>query len=325
MFITGPEVVKSVTGERITAEDLGGALMHTEKSGVADFAAENDEECILGIKKLLTYIPLNNLKTPGIINTEDDPFRTTENLEKIIPVDENIPYNMKKIISELVDNGEFFEISEFFAMNIITAFARIGGRVTGIVANQPEKLAGCIDIDASDKASRFIRFCDSFNIPILTITDVPGFLPGRDQEWGGIIRHGAKVLWSYSEASVPKIVLVTRKAYGGAYIAMSSKHLGADMVFSWPGAEIAVMGAKGAVGIINRKKISQSDFPAELEKELVDDYRHKFSNPYFAASRGYIDSVILPGETRAAIYEALLFFSSKKETKPDKKHGNMPL
>ncbi|MGM0417172.1 MAG: acyl-CoA carboxylase subunit beta [Thermodesulfobacteriota bacterium] len=325
MFITGPEVVRSVTGEVVTSEELGGADTHTKVSGVADFACENDSECISRIRLLLSYLPANNLEPPEIKETGDDPFRENTGLEDVIPDKENIPYDMKQVISELVDNNDFFECSQDFASNMITAFARIGGRVVGIIANQPEKLAGCIDIDASDKASKFIRFCDSFNIPLLTIADVPGFLPGKDQEWGGIIRHGAKILWSYSEAVVPKILVITRKAYGGAYIAMSSRHLGADMVFSWPESEIAVMGAEGAVGIIHRQDLKNSENSEELRQNLISSYREKFSNPYTAASRGYIDSVIKPCETRAAVYESLVFLSSKKESFPDKKHGNMPL
>lgn len=325
MYITGPEVIKTVTGEEVSHEELGGAESHTNISGVSHFACESDNDCIDRIKKLLSFIPSNNLDLPEASETDDDPFRENFILETIIPDKENKPYDMKKVIREIVDNGEFFEPSEFFAENIITAFARIGGNVIGIIANQPEKLAGCLDIDASDKAARFIRFCDSFNIPILTIADVPGFLPGKDQELNGIIRHGAKILWSYSEATVPKILLITRKAYGGAYIAMSSKHLGADMVFSWPGSEIAVMGAEGAVNIINRKEIQGAEDKAEFKKKLIQEYKEKFSNPYIAASRGYIDSVISPLDTRSAIYESLTFLSSKREDFPDKKHGNMPL
>ena len=325
MYITGPDVIKTVTGEKITHDELGGAMTHTKISGVSHFACESDTDCIERIKRLLWYIPENNLKIPEIKDTGDDPFRENPILETIIPSMENKPYDMKKIITEISDNGEFFEPSEFFAENIITCFSKIGGRTTGIIANQPEKLAGCLDINASDKASRFIRFCDSFNIPLLTIADVPGFLPGRDQEWNGIIRHGAKILWSYSEATVPKILLITRKAYGGAYIAMSSRHLGADMVFSWPGAEIAVMGAEGAVNIVHRHEIENSANQEETKNRLIAEYREKFSNPYIAASRGYIDSVIRPSDTRSAIYESLVFLSSKRETVPDKKHGNMPL
>lgn len=325
MFITGPDVVRSVTGEVVTQEELGGALTHTEKSGVAHFACESDGDCLLNIKKILSFIPSNNLKFPEIKDTKDDPFRYLQNIDKVIPDNDNHPYDMKKIICEVVDNGEIFEPLASFARNIITCFARIGGRSVGIVANQPEHLAGCLDIDASDKAARFIRFCDAFNIPIVTFCDVPGFLPGRDQEWNGIIRHGAKLLWSYSEASVPKILVITRKAYGGAYIAMSSKHLGADMVFSWPASEIAVMGADGAVSIVHRNTIKRSDDKEALKDRLVKEYTEKFSNPYIAASRGYIDSIIRPEETRSAIYESLVFLSSKKSVRPDKKHGNMPL
>lgn len=325
MFITGPDVIKSVTGEIISSEELGGAMTHTAVSGVSNFACDSDFECIEEIKKLLDYIPSNNLETPFVKECSDDPFRETISLETIIPENESSPYDMRKVILEIADHSEFFEISREFAKNIITGFLRVGGICAGIIANQPEYLAGCLDINASDKAARFIRFCDAFNIPVVTIADVPGFLPGKDQEFGGIIRHGAKILWSYSEASVPKILLITRKAYGGAYIAMSSRHLGADMVFSWPKAEIAVMGASGAVEIIHRKLLANSQNRDVLKKRLVEEYREKFSNPYKAASRGYIDSVIRPFETRAAIYETLIFLSSKKSDFPDKKHGNMPL
>ncbi|MDY0132032.1 MAG: acyl-CoA carboxylase subunit beta [Desulforegulaceae bacterium] len=325
MFITGPDVIKSVTGEVISAEELGGADTHTRVSGVSHFACDSDIECIEEIKKLLDYLPPNNFSGAPLNEIIDDPFRETISLESIIPDNDSFPYDMKKIIKEIADRDSFFEVSKDFARNIIIGFLRIGGNCVGVVANQPDYLAGCLDIDASDKASRFIRFCDAFNIPILTIADVPGFLPGKDQEFGGIIRHGAKILWSYSEASVGKILLITRKAYGGAYIAMSSRHLGADLVFSWPKAEIAVMGASGAVEIIHRKALENSQDRDLLKKRLVEDYREKFSNPYTAASRGYIDSVIRPFETRAVIYESLTFISSKKAEFPDKKHGNMPL
>jgi acetyl-CoA carboxylase carboxyltransferase component len=325
MFITGPDVIKSVTGEVISAEELGGAETHTGVSGVSHFACDSDIECIEEIKKLLSYLPQNNVSAVFSAECSDDPFRETISLESVIPENESSPYDMKKIIREFSDRGSFFEVSKEFAKNIITGFVRIGGTCAGVIANQPEYLAGCLDINASDKAARFIRFCDAFNIPLITVADVPGFLPGKDQEFGGIIRHGAKILWSYSEATVPKILLITRKAYGGAYIAMSSRHLGADMVFSWPEAEIAVMGASGAVEIIHRKTLQKSQDRDALKKRLIEEYRDKFSNPYKAASRGYIDSVIRPFETRAAIYESLVFLSSKKAEFPDKKHGNMPL
>jgi acetyl-CoA carboxylase carboxyltransferase component len=325
MFITGPDVIKSVTGEVISSEELGGADTHTKLSGVSHFACNSDTECIEEIKKLLSYIPINNVSAPEILQSDDDPFRETISLETLIPDNETSPYDMKKVIREIADTGSFFEVSRDFAKNIITGFIRVGGNSAGVIANQPEYLAGCLDIDASDKAARFIRFCDAFNIPVITIADVPGFLPGKEQEFSGIIRHGAKILWSYAEATVPKILLITRKAYGGAYIAMSSRHLGADMVFSWPKAEIAVMGASGAVEIIHRKTLKNSQNKDALKKRLVEEYREKFSNPYTAASRGYIDSVIRPFESRAAIYESLVFLSSKKSEFPDKKHGNMPL
>ncbi|MBF0226684.1 MAG: methylmalonyl-CoA carboxyltransferase [Desulfobacterales bacterium] len=325
MFITGPEVIKSVTGEEITFEDLGGAMAHNEKSGVAQFACENDEDAINKIKQLLSYLPLNNMEDPPFITSTDDPKRTDPVLDKIIPDTPNQSYDMKDIITSIVDNGEFFEPHEYFAKNIIVCFARLNGRVIGIIANQPKELAGCLDIHASDKATRFIRFCDSFNIPILTLSDVPGYLPGSNQEWGGIIRHGAKLLWCYSEATVPKLLLITRKAYGGAYIAMSSRHLGADMAFAWPSAEIAVMGAEGASNIIHRKEIKEAEDPASKRKEKILEYQKLFSNPYCAARRGYIDAVIVPSETRPRLIEALEILCTKRELRPPKKHGNIPV
>ncbi len=325
MFITGPDVIKAVTGEEITFEDLGGAMAHNEKSGVAQFACENDEDAINQIKKLLSYIPSNNMEDPPIVNTGDSPGRTEKSLDSVIPDNPSQSYDMKDVIHSIVDNGDFFEPYQFYAKNIITGFARMNGRSIGIIANQPNVLAGCLDIDASDKATRFIRFCDAFNIPILTIADVPGYLPGSQQEWGGIIRHGAKLLWCYSEATVPKLLLVTRKDYGGAYIAMSSKHLGADMAFAWPTAEIAVMGAEGASNIIFRKEINGSEDPAGKRVEKIKEYEDLFSNPYRAANRGYIDAVIVPSETRPRLIAALEVMCSKRELRPSKKHGNIPV
>jgi len=324
MFITGPEVIKSVTGENITFEDLGGAMAHNEKSGVAHFACESDEDAINRIKKLLAYLPSNNMEDPPLENTGDSPVRTDPELNKIIPDNPNQSYDMKDIIYSIVDNGEIFEPHEHYAKNIIVCFARLNGRAVGIIANQPKFLAGCLDIDASDKATRFIRFCDAFNIPILTIADVPGYLPGSEQEWGGIIRHGAKLLWCYSEATVPKLLLITRKDYGGAYIAMSSKHLGADMAFAWPGAQIAVMGAEGAANIIHRREIKASEDPVAKRSEKIREYEDLFSNPFCAAGRGYIDAVIIPSETRKHLIEALEVMCTKRETRPPKKHGNIP-
>ncbi len=325
MFITGPEVIKSVTGEEITFEDLGGAMTHNEKSGVAHFACENDEDTLNQIKTLLGYLPSNNMEEPPVVNTGDDPKRTDPALDEIIPDSPNQSYDVKDIISSIVDNGEFFEPHEHYAKNIIVCFARMNGRTIGIIANQPNVLAGCLDMDASDKATRFIRFCDAFNIPMLTIADVPGYLPGSQQEWGGIIRHGAKLLWCYSEATVPKLLLVTRKDYGGSYLAMCSKDLGADMAIAWPSAQIAVMGAAGAANIIHRKEIKSADDPVEKRKEKIEEYDDLFSNPYCAASRGYIDAVIIPSETRPRLIEALEVMCSKRELRPPKKHGNIPM
>lgn len=325
MFITGPDVIKAVTGEEISFEDLGGAITHSEKSGVCHFPCENDQDAIDSIRLLLSYLPSNNMEDAPIEISDDSVLRECPELDEIIPDSPSTPYDMRDVISSIVDEGRIFEPLRNFAMNIITCFARIGGRSIGIIANQPAFLSGCLDIDASDKAARFIRFCDAFNLPILTITDVPGFLPGSHQEWNGIIRHGAKILWSYSEATVPKILLITRKAYGGAYIAMSSKHLGADMVFAWPSAEIAVMGAEGAANIIHRREINNASDPSIKRKEKIEEYEKLFSNPYDAASVGFVDAVIRPSESRKKIASALSALSTKTETRPAKKHGNIPL
>jgi methylmalonyl-CoA decarboxylase subunit alpha len=324
MFITGPQVIKSVTGEEISFEELGGAMTHNEKSGVAHFACESDQDAIDQIKKLLSYLPSNNMEDPPVIDTGDDPRRQDPELDSIIPDNPNQFYDMKNVIRSIVDNGEFFEPHQYFATNIIVCFARLNGRTIGIIANQPASLAGCLDIDASDKATRFIRFCDAFNIPLLTIADVPGYLPGSNQEWGGIIRHGAKLLWCYSEATVPKLLLVTRKDYGGSYLAMCSRDLGADMAFAWPTAEIAVMGAEGAANVIHRKEIQDAEDKAAKRKEKIQEYKDLFSNPYCAAARGYIDAVIVPRETRPRLIEALEIMCTKRETRPPKKHGNIP-
>ena len=325
MFITGPEVIKSVTGEEITFEALGGAMAHNEKSGVAHFACESDKDAINQIKTLLSYLPANNMEDPPRIDTGDDPKRTDAALDTIIPDNPNQSYDMKAVIQSIVDNGEMFEPHQYFAKNILVCFARLNGRTIGIIANQPTQLAGCLDVDASDKATRFIRFCDAFNIPLLTIADVPGYLPGSNQEWGGIIRHGAKLLWCYSEATVPKMLLVTRKDYGGSYLAMCSKDLGADMAFAWPTAEIAVMGAQGAANIIHRKEIKGADNPKAKRVEKIKEYEDLFSNPYCAAARGYIDAVIKPSETRPRLIEALEIMCTKRELRPPKKHGNIPM
>jgi acetyl-CoA carboxylase carboxyltransferase component len=325
MFITGPEVIKSVTGEEINFEDLGGAVAHNEKSGVAQFACENDQDCIDQIKKLLTYLPSNNMEDPPMVDSNDSPDRTDPMLNTVIPDNPNQGYDIKEVIGSIVDEGEIFEPHQYFAKNIVVCFARLNGRTVGIIANQPAVLAGCLDIDASDKATRFIRFCDAFNIPLLTIADVPGYLPGSQQEWGGIIRHGAKLLWAYSEATVPKLLLVTRKDYGGSYLAMCSKHLGADMAFAWPTAEIAVMGAEGAANIIHRKEIKAALDPKAKRQEKIDEYKNLFSNPYCAAQRGYVDAVIEPSRTRPRLIEALEVMCTKRELRPPKKHGNIPL
>ncbi|HHW32415.1 MAG TPA: methylmalonyl-CoA carboxyltransferase [Clostridiaceae bacterium] len=325
MFITGPQVIKAVTGEEVTLEELGGASVHTSVSGVAHFKSSNEEECIASIKKLLSYLPDNNLSDPPVYVSNDDINRISEELNEIIPSDSNKPYDMLDIISRVVDNGEVFEIQKDFAKNIIIAFARMNGKTVGIVANQPNVLAGSLDVNSSDKAARFVRFCDSFNIPIVTFTDVPAFLPGVGQEHGGIIRHGAKLLYAFSEATVPKVNVIVRKAYGGAYIAMNSKTIGADMVFAWPTAEIAVMGPEGASNIIFKKEIASADDPVEMRNQKIQEYRDKFSNPYVAAARGYVDDVIEPATTRLRVISALEMLSGKRENRPAKKHGNIPL
>ena len=325
MFITGPEVIKAVTGEEISFEDLGGAMTHNKKSGVAHFACESDADAIRRIQVLLSYLPSNNMEDPPVADTGDDPARVDPALDTIIPDRPNRPYDMKKVILSIVDNGDIFEPHALYAQNMIVCFARLNGRAVGIIANQPMVRAGALDINSSDKATRFIRFCDAFNIPMLTIADVPGYLPGSQQEWGGIIRHGAKLLWCYSEATVPKLLLVTRKAYGGAYLAMCSSSLGADMAFAWPSAEIAVMGAEGASNIIHRKDIQNAADPAAERKNKISEYEALFSNPYQAASRGYIDAVIMPHETRPRLIAALEAMGTKRETRPPKKHGNIPV
>lgn len=325
MFITGPQVIKSVTGEDVTSEDLGGASVHASKSGVAHFAASSDEECIEQIKKLLSYLPSNNLEEAPYEVPTDEINRLSEKLSSIIPDSANKAYDVKELIAEVVDNGEFFEVQKNFAQNIVVGYARMNGQVIGIVANQPKVMAGSLDINSSDKAARFVRFCDSFNIPLVTFTDVPGYFPGVEQEQGGIIRHGAKLLYAFSEATVPKINIITRKAYGGAYIAMNSKNLGADMVMAWPTAEIAVMGPEGAANIIFKNDIKNSSDPIATRAEKIQEYRNKFASPYEAARRGYVDDVIEPDSTRPRIIAALEMLASKRESKPAKKHGNLPV
>ncbi|KXG76533.1 Methylmalonyl-CoA carboxyltransferase 12S subunit [Fervidicola ferrireducens] len=325
MFITGPQVIKAVTGEEVSPEELGGGLAHNQKSGVAHFLASSEEECIESIKKLLSYIPSNNLEDPPYVEPSDEAYKIIEELNTLIPTDPNKPYDMKELIKKVVDDGDFFEVQPHYAQNMITGFARLNGRSVGILANQPKVLAGCLDINASDKAARFVRFCDAFNIPLITFTDTPGYLPGVAQEHGGIIRHGAKLLYAYSEATVPKITVIVRKAYGGAYIAMCSRHLGADQVFAFPTAEIAVMGPEGAANIIFKKEIEESADPIATRKEKIEEYRDKFANPYQAAKRGYVDDVIEPSTTRIRLISALEMLASKREKRPAKKHGNMPV
>jgi len=325
MFITGPSVIEAVTGEKVTFEELGGASTHNEISGNAHFNFSNEDTCIDGIKELLSYLPDNNLSGVPAYKCDDDLNRHSSNIYNIIPEEANSPYNVKEIIKEIVDNGKFLEVQSDYAKNIVVGFARINGRSIGIVANNAKFLAGALDVNSSDKAARFVRFCDSFNIPLVSFTDVPGYLPGKKQEHNGIIRHGAKLLFAFSEASVPKINVIMRKAYGGAYIAMNSKHLGADIVYAWPTAEIAVMGPSGAANIIFRRDIANSDDPINYRAEKIQEYKDEFSNPYVAAKKGYVDDVIDPGTTRTYIASALEMLVSKSETRPKKKHGNIPL
>jgi propionyl-CoA carboxylase beta chain len=324
MFVTGPDVVKAVTHEEVSFEDLGGASVHSEKSGVCHVAADSEADTLYLIRKMLGYLPQNNMEDPPFV-PGDDPLRMDESLNTIIPDDANKPYDIKDVIRPIMDNGQFFEIHENYAANIVVGFARLGGHSVGIVANQPAVLAGVLDIDASEKGARFVRFCDSFNIPIITFEDVPGFLPGTFQEHHGIIRSGAKLLYAYCEATVPKLTVVTRKAYGGAYCVMSSKHIRSDINLAWPTAEIAVMGPDGAVNIIFRKELEKAKDPVQKKAELVAEYREKFASPYVAAERGFIDDVIEPKETRSRLINALEMLSNKRDANPAKKHGNIPL
>lgn len=325
MFITGPQVIKTVTGEDVTFEQLGGAGTHNSVSGVAHFKSPSEQECIEEIKRLVSFLPDNNLSDATLYSCQDELNRIANELNEVIPDGANKPYDMNDIIKKVVDNGDFLEIQKHFAPNIIIGFGRMNGSTVGIVANQPKSMAGVLDVNSSDKGARFVRFCDAFNIPIVTFTDVPGYLPGVGQEHNGVIRHGAKLLYSFSEATVPKINIIVRKAYGGTYIAMNSKHLGADMVLAWPTAEIAVMGSDGAANIIFRKEITSAANPTEARNLKIEEYRNKFSNPYIAASRGYVDDVIEPSTTRIRILNALEMLASKKENRPSKKHGNIPL
>lgn len=325
MFITGPQVIESVTGEKVTAEELGGSKVHSEKSGVCHFTASSDKECIAQIRELLAYLPSNNLEEAPYEVPTDEINRLSEKLTTIVPDNANQAYDVKEVIAEVVDNGKFFEVQKDFAKNIVVGYARMNGMSVGIVANQPKEKAGALDCAASDKAARFIRTCDSFNIPIVTFTDTPGYFPGLEEEHGGIIRHGAKLLYAYSEATVPKINVITRKAYGGAYIAMSSKHLDTDIVMAWPTAEIAVMGPEGAANIIFKDDIAQSDDPIAAREDKIQEYKNKFATPFAAAQRGYVDDVIEPDSTRPRIIAALEMLSSKRDSRPAKKHGNLPV
>jgi acetyl-CoA carboxylase carboxyltransferase component len=325
MFVTGPDVVKAVTHEDVSFEDLGGASVHAEKSGVCHVAGDNEGDTLYLVRKLLGFLPQNNMEDPPVVPTPDDPLRTELMLDTIVPASPDKPYDIKEVITKIADNGQFFEIHENFAANIVVGFMRLAGHSVGVVANQPMVLAGVLDIHASEKGARFVRFCDAFNIPIITFEDVPGFMPGTIQEHDGIIRAGAKLLYAYCEATVPKLTVITRKAYGGAYCVMSSKHIRGDVNLAWPSAEIAVMGPDGAVNIISRKELDQAKDPVKRKAELVAEYREKLANPYVAAQRGFIDDVIEPKETRPRLINALEMLQNKRDSNPPKKHGNIPL
>ena len=325
MFITGPDVVKAATGEDVTLEELGGAMTHATKSGVATFVTADEKACLDEVRYLLSFLPSNNLEEPPWFQPTDDPQRRTPEVYDLIPASNRQPYDMKKIVGAIVDDGEFYEYFPHWAQNIVCGFARLDGHPVGIVGNQPQILAGVLDIESAEKAGRFVRTCDSFNIPIVTFVDVPGFLPGTDQEYGGIIRHGAKLLYAYCESTVPRVQIVTRKAYGGAYVVMNSKSIGADLAFAWPSAELAVMGPQGAVDIIYRREVADADDPEMKRAELVEEYIERFANPFVAAERGYIDDVIDPADTRGVLIRSLELLRSKREELPKRKHGNVPL
>jgi propionyl-CoA carboxylase beta chain len=325
MFVTGPDVIKTVTHEQVSMEKLGGALTHNEVSGNAHFLAEDDRQCLERIRDLLSYLPANNLEEPPVKRSSDPWDREEKALDDLVPEEPERPYDMKELIRQVVDDGVFLEVHEHFAQNLVVGFARIEGRPIAVIANQPAVLAGVLDINASVKGARFVRFCDAFGIPLVTFEDVPGFLPGTDQEWGGIIRHGAKLLYAYAEATVPKVTVITRKAYGGAYCVMASKHIRTDLNYAFPTAEIAVMGPEGAVNILYKRELSESDSPDELRRQKVSEYREKLANPYVAAERGYVDEVIAPRRTRAKLATALRSLANKRDTNPPKKHGNIPL
>jgi acetyl-CoA/propionyl-CoA carboxylase carboxyl transferase subunit len=325
MYITGPGVTKTVTGEEVTHEELGGAMTHSSETGVAQFACEDDEDALDKIRRLLSYLPQNNVEEPPRVEPWDDPKRRDEELKEIVPDSPQKPYDMTNVVNSIVDEGSFFEVNENYAKNIVVGFGRLDGHSVGVVANQPRVNAGTLTVNSSMKGSRFVRFCDSFNIPIVTLVDVPGYMPGTDQEHRGIIRHGAKLLYAYSEATVPLLTVITRKAYGGAYCVMSSKHLGADVNYAWPTAEIAVMGPQGAVNLLYDDELAAAEDTEALRQELIDEYREEFANPYTAADRGFLDDVIEPTETRARLIQDLEMLRSKREDQPDKKHGNIPL
>lgn len=325
MFITGPEVVKSVTQEEVTMNELGGSEVHSTRSGVAHFTADNDMDCILKIRELMSFLPNNNMEEPPFVPTTDSANRMDEQLNNLIPTNSNQPYDMKELITSVADDNNFFEVQEEYAKNIVIGYIRLNGKTIGVVANQPAALAGTLDINASVKAARFVRFCDAFNIPLLTLVDVPGFLPGVNQEYDGIIRHGAKLLYAYCEATVPKVTVITRKAYGGAYDVMSSKHIRGDINFAYPTAEIAVMGPDGAVNILFRKELNKAEDVEKKRKELQDDYREKFANPYRAAELGYVDEIIEPSQTRSRLIRSFELLANKRQSNPPKKHSNLPL
>jgi acetyl-CoA carboxylase carboxyltransferase component len=325
MFITGPDVVKTVTGEDVTLEELGGAMSHATKSGVATFVSPDEKACLDDVRDLLAFLPSNNLEEPPTVVSGDDPEREVPELVDLMPASPNQPYDMKKVITAVVDDGDYLEVHSHWAMSITCGFARLDGRVVGIVGNQPAVLAGVLDIDSSEKAARFVRTCDAFNIPLVTFVDVPGFMPGTDQEYGGIIRHGAKLLYAYCEATVPRIQVITRKAYGGAYVVMNSKSIGADLAYAWPSAELAVMGPQGAVEIVYRRELAEAADPAARRAELVEEYTERYANPYIAAERGYVDDVISPADTRKILIKSLSVLASKREELPRRKHGNVPL
>jgi acetyl-CoA carboxylase carboxyltransferase component len=325
MFITGPDVVKTVTGEEVTLEQLGGAMSHSSKSGVATFVSADEKSCLDDVRYLLGLLPANNMEEPPRVAAEDDPERRCPELIDLMPASPNLPYDMKQVITSVVDDGDFFEYQPYWAMNLVCGFARVNGQTVGVVGNQPQVLAGVLDIDSSEKGARFVRTCDAFNIPLVTFVDVPGFMPGTDQEYGGIIRHGAKLLYAYCESTVPRVQIITRKAYGGAYVVMNSKSIGADLAYAWPSAELAVMGPQGAVEILYRRELAEAPDAVARRNELVDEYTERYANPYLAAERGFVDDVIDPADTRVVLCRALDVLRSKREELPKRKHGNMPL